>query len=307
MPKTVLVSLVKYPVQISTIVSMLDSGGSSAQFRIDFKTLPAGDIRRHLIAFSNAPDWKKQLFALRVGRETFDGGHKGHAFGNVFISGLEHIHKDFEKALEITHEFLEVKKHRVLPATVEHSHIYAILENDEFIFGEDEIDVPLKHDPKLKIKDLLLTKKVKAYLPAIDAVVKADIITIGPGDLYSSLVPCFLPEGMEEALQKTKAKKILIVNAMTKLGETNDYSVMDFAKEAEKYMGCPLDFVIYNAEIPDKKRIEEYKKEESSVTEMVKVNGGLAGKKFIGAKILTEKSAIIYDPEKLVKIIMSLI
>jgi len=307
MPKAILAKLIEYSVKISTIVSMLESGGSSAQFRIDFKTLPAGDIRRHLLAFSTAPDWKKELFSLRIGRETFDGGHKGHAFGNVFISGLEYIHKDFSKALDIAHDFLEVKDHRVLPATIEQSHIYAILENDELIFGEDEIDVPVKHDPKLRIKQLLLTKKAKAFFPAIEAIGEADVITIGPGDLYSSLIPCFLPAGISEAVKKTKAKKVLIINAMTKLGETNDFSVLDFANEVEKYMGCSLDYVIYNAEIPDKKRIDEYKKEESSVIELVKVNNGLDSKKFIGAKILTTEGAIIYDPEKLVKTIMSLI
>lgn len=311
MPKAVLAKLIEYPVKISTIASMLESGGSSAQFRMDFKTLPPGDIRRHLIAFSSAPDWKKELFSLRVGRETFDGGHKGHSFGNVFISGLEYINKDFGKALDIAHDFLEVKEHKVLPATIELSHIYAVLENDELIFGEDEIDVPLKHDPKLRIKQLFLTKKVKAYFPALEAIREADVITIGPGDLYSSLIPCFLPAGMSEAVKKSKAKKILIVNAMTKLGETNDYSVMDFAKEVEKYMGCSLDYVIYNSEIPDKKRIEEYKKEEPSVIEPVKIdpliNSRQAGKKFIGAKILTKEGAIIYDAEKLVKTIMSLL
>ncbi len=307
MSKTTLIGLKNYPVKLSAVSSMLDSGGSSAQFSIDFKTLPAGDIRRHLITLSDAPSWKKELFALRIGREIFDGGHKGHSFGNIFVSGLEHIFQDFEKAMEVAHEFLEIKDHKALPATMERSHIYAILESGEVIFGEDEIDVPQKHDPKLKIKKLLLTKKIKAYAPVVDAVSKADLIVIGPGDLYSSLLPCFLPEGIAEALQKTKAKKVLVCNAMTKLGETNNFSVLDFADEMEKYLGCPLDFVIYNNEIPSKERISKYKKEESGILELVRIDKKLDSKKFIGSNVLTKDGPIFYDPDILAELIMSLI
>ena len=306
MSKTVLIGLKKHPVKLSAISSMLDSGGSSAQFRIDFKTLPAGDIRRHLIALSDAPSWKKELFALRVGREIFDGGHKGHSFGNIFVSGLEHIFQDFERAMEIAHEFLEVKDHKALPVTTEQSHIYAILENGEVIFGEDEIDVPQKHDPKLRIKKLLLTKEVKAYLPALNAVSKADLIVIGPGDLYSSLLPCFLPDGIVKALQKTKAKKVFVCNTMTKHGETNGFSVLDFSDKIEKYIGCPLDFVIYNKEVSSKERIDEHKKNAVGILDLVKVDKELDNKKFIGNNILIKDGPIFHDPEILAKLIMSL-
>ncbi|MCK4800055.1 YvcK family protein [Candidatus Parcubacteria bacterium] len=306
MSKTVLIGLKKHPVKLSAVSSMLDSGGSSAQFRVDFKTLPAGDIRRHLIALSDAPSWKKELFALRIGREIFDGGHKGHSFGNIFVSGLEHIFQDFEKAMEISHEFLETKDHKALPATTEQSHIYAILENGEVIFGEDEIDVPQRHDPKLKIKKLFLTKKVKAYPRTIDAILKSDLIVIGPGDLYSSLLPCFLPERITEALQKTKARKVFVCNTMTKHGETNNFSVLDFANKIEEYMGCCLDFVIYNKEISSKERIDEHKKNALGILGPVRINEELDTKKFIGSNILIKDGPIFHDPDVLAKLIMSL-
>ena len=306
MSKTTLIGLKKYPVKLFTVCSMLDSGGSSAQFRVDFKTLPAGDIRRHLIALSDAPSWKKELFDLRIGREIFDGGHKGHSFGNIFVSGLEHIFQDFEKAMEISHEFLEIKDHKAFPATIEQSHIYAILENGEVIFGEDEIDIPQRHNPKLKIKKLFLTKKIKAYPRTIDAILKSDLIVIGPGDLYSSLLPCFLPDGITEALQKTKAKKIFVCNTMTKHGETNGFSVLDFANKIEEYMGCCLDFVIYNKEISSKERIDEHKKNALGILEPVRINKELDTKKFIGSNILIKDGPIFHDPDVLAKLIMSL-
>lgn len=322
MPKAILEPLAKYPVDITSVTSMVDNGGSASQFRADFNALPPGDIRRHILALSNAPEWKKKLWTFRFGREVFDEGHKGHNFANAFIAGLEYIFQDHGKAMEVVHEFMEVNTEEVIisqagvskktksiamPATVDKTHVYAELENGEIIKGEDEIDVPRHHDPNLKIKKVFLKPKAKAYPPVLKAISEADAITIGPGDLYSSSIPCILMEGMVETLCKTKAKKIFIVTTMTKSGETNNYSVADFANEVEKYMGCSLDYVIYNAEIPDKKRIEEYKKEEPSVIELVKVNDGLDAKKFIGVKILTKEGAIVYDPEKLVKTIMSLI
>lgn len=307
MPKAVLAGLRKQPVEIFTVASMLESGGSSAQLRIDFNVLPAGDIRRHMIALSDAPDWKKKLFSLRIGREVFDGGHKGHAFGNVFISGLEHIFKDFEQAMKICHEFLDVKG-LVLPATIEKGHIYSIYENGEVWFGEDEIDVPLKHNPNLKIKDVLLTNKVNAYPQTLDAIKQADLVVIGPGDMYSSLMPCFLPEGMKEAMQNAKAKKVFICPPMTKLGETNDFTVQGFASETEKYIGCPLDHVLFNTNIPPEERVSEYKKAEPSVHKIVDFNEGLDKNKFIGADLLAaDGDGIVYNPDKVVGVLMGLL
>jgi len=308
MTKAVLTPLKKYPVMITGITSMVDNGGSAGQLREDFNVLPPGDIRRHVLALSDAPQWKKDLWVFRFGHEVFDGGHKGHVFANAFMAGLEHNLKNYAKALDVIHEFMEVdKKHRALPATVDKTQIYAELENGKIIKGEDEIDVPIKHDPKLKIKKVYLEPKVKAYSKALEAVEKADLITIGPGDLYSSLIPCFLVKGMKEAFKKSKAKKIFIVNIMTKLGETNNFSVADFIREAEKYMDTELDYVIYNDQAPSKERLDRFKNEESAVIDLVKVDNGLAKKKFIAGDLLLKNGPIIHDPEKLVKTIMSLI
>ena len=307
-PKLLLDPLKKYNMKITGITSMVDNGGSTGQLRRDFNILPPGDIRRHILALSDAPKWKKDFFGFRFGREEFDGGHKGHNFANAFIGGLEYILKDYKKVLEITHDFMEVKKeNQALPATINKKvQLIAELENGKFIEGEDEIDVPQKHNPNLKIKKVFLKPKVKAFPPAIEAIIKADLITIGPGDLYSSAICCLLPAGMRKAFKETKAKKVLIVNSMTKLGETNNFSVLDFADEVEKYIDCPLDFVIYNTKIPSKKRIEKYKKEEPLILDLVKIDKNLDEKKFIGKNLLEKNGPIIYNSNKLVKLIMSL-
>ena len=303
MPNAVLKGLKKYDLDITSVTSMVDSGGSSGQLRKDFNVLPPGDMRRHLLALSEAPEWKKELFKFRFGREEFGDGHRGHSFGNAFIAGLEYVLKDYEEVLKIVHEFLEVKG-RCLPATIEKTNLVAILENGQEIFGEDEIDVPKAHDPNLKIKKIFLKPEAKAYQPVSDAIENADLIIIGPGDLYSSLIPCVLPRGIKESLEKSKAKKILIVPAMTKIGETNGFSVLDFANEMERYVGSPLDFVIYNNFVPEKERVEKYKKEELNVHEIVEINEGIDEKRFIGRDLLVKSGEIVYDPDKLADVII---
>ncbi len=306
MPKAILIPLKKYPVIITSITSMTDSGGSSGQLRKDFNVLPPGDMRRHILALSEAPEWKKQLWTFKFGHEAFEGGHKGHVFANIFLAGTENTLKDYSKVLDLAHEFMEVSKdYKALPATVEKSNLYAKLENGTIIKGESEIDVPKEHDPNLKIIKVYLKPEAKAFPPALEAVEKADVITIGPGDLYSSIIPCFLMKGMKASLKKSKAKKIFICNTMTKLGETNNFSVLDFSKKIEKYLGANIDRVIYNSQIPSSKRIEKYKKEEPSLLDMVKIDRDLNMNKFITGNLLLKNGPIIYDPDKLAEFIMS--
>ncbi|MBI2144469.1 YvcK family protein [Candidatus Woesearchaeota archaeon] len=304
-PKAVLPGLKNLGAEITAITSMADSGGSSGQLRKDFSVLPPGDIRRHLLALSDAPEWKKQLFAFRFGHEEFEGGHKGHSFGNVFLAGLEHVLGDYGKALDFAHQFLEVKG-KCLPATTDKVQVVAVLENSEAIVGEDEIDVPKKHSPHVKIRKISLKPGARAYPPVLEAIRKADFIAIGPGDLYSSLLPSILPRGIAEALRESKAKKAFICPAMTKLGETQEFAVADFAAEAEKYMKSPLDFVIYNTTIPDSSRIALHKKEEPAQTGPVKINKGLDGKRFIGKDLLKSSGMVVYDTGKVAAAITKL-
>ncbi|MBW6440815.1 YvcK family protein [Patescibacteria group bacterium] len=306
MPKKILESLVKYPVKITTITSMVDNGGSTGQLREDFGVLPAGDIRRHILALSEAPQWKKDLWNFRFGREIFEGGHEGHSFANVFFAGLEKSFGDYEKVLKFVHEFMEVNGY-AMPATIKNTQVNAELENGEIIKGESEIDVPKKHNPNLAIKKVFLSPEVESYKPSLEAIESADLIIIGPGDLYSSIIPCFLSQGMSEAFQKSKAKKVFICNTMTKLGETNNFSVLDFSDEVEKYIKSELDFVIFNTLIPSNDIIENFKNKHLEIIELVKINDDLNSKKFIGGDLLEKDGGVVHDSKKLVKLIISLV
>ena len=300
MPKAVLIGLKKYPVKISAVCAMLDSGGSSGRLRKDYKIVSPGDIKRAFIALANTSPAVAELFNYR-----FQAGElKGHSFANLFITALELATNDYEKTIKEVSRILNVE-HQVLPVTLDRSNLYAILENGKIISGETNIDIP-KHNGKLKIKKVFLKPKAKAYPKAQEAIKKADLIVIGPGDLYSSLAQILLTKGIPEAIEKNKGKSVYICNLMTKHGETNDFTVLDFTKEIEKYLKTKIDYVIYNNFIPEKKRIRNYKKNHSELLGLVKINENLAKEKFIGKNLLL-KDLIEHNPKKLAKILISLI
>lgn len=307
MPKVVLHEFKNYDeFEITSVTSMVDDGGSTGALRKELNVLPPGDIRRHILALSQAEEWKKKLWKFRFANDiVFEDGHRGHNFANIFIAGLEHVLGDFEKALEIIHEFMRVKG-KCLPATLNKVTLYAELENGQILKGEYNMDVPKNRNGKLRIKRTWLEPEAKAYEPVLKAIEEADAIIIGPGDLYSSIVPCFLPKGIKHSLEKSNAKKIFIAPAMTKLVETYGYTLEDYVNEVEKYISN-LDFVIYNITVPTQERIEAYKKEEPLLCELVlPKNKNLSEEKFISRDLLLKKGVIEYDPEKVKKTLLEI-
>lgn len=307
MPKAILEDLKGYKANIVSVTSMVDDGGSTGQLRSQFGVLPPGDVRRHILAFSDAPKWKKELWNFRFGNEEFAGGHKGHNFANVFIAGLEKSLKNYDEVLEKCYEFMEVKKNfRVMPATTSKVTLCAEMEDGSVVEGEGEIDVPKNHSENLKIKKIFLKSRAGAYKKLITEIKDADAIIIGPGDLYSSILPCFLPDGIQSAIKKSKARKILVCNVMNKKGETNGFSVEDFAVETEKYIGAQLDFVLYNNKVLENELLKEIKKSDSSFLDQVGWDGLLDKNKFIGGGFL-KKSGVSHDGKKLTKMIWKLV
>jgi len=304
MPKVVLSELKKYDFELTSVTSMVDSGGSTGALRRELNVLPPGDIRRHILALSEAEDWKKKLWNFRFAKDmVFENGHRGYSFANVFIAGLELALGDFEKVLKIVHEFMHVKG-TCLPATLEKTTLCAELENGKILVGEHEIDVPINRDPKLRIEKIWLEPRVRAYERVMESIENAHAIVIGPGDLYSSILPCFLPEGMKSALNKSDAVKIFIAPAMTKLGETFGYVLEDYVKEVERY-ACYLDYVIYNSFVPERSRIEEYRRRESLLDEMLIAKS--EDERYVAGNLLLDSGAIEYDPKKVIKILLKVL
>lgn len=299
---TVLSGLKKYPVNLSAIVTMADSGGSSRILREDFGILPPGDIRRALVALSQSEKVLADLFNYRFK----EGGLTGYSFGNLLITALERTKGDFEKAIEEAGKILNIKG-EVIPVTLGNTNLYAILENGQIIEGEDNIDVP-KHDPNLKIKKVYLKPQVKINPRARSAILKADLIVIGPGDLYTSIIPNLLVKSISRAVSKSRAKKVYICNLMTKLGETNNFTGPDFIKEVEKYLkGKFLDYVIFNNKKPPQTRVTKYEKEGAVFVQCNKEN--FQGKRFkvIKRNFLRKKGFIRHDSNKLAKTLMQIV
>jgi len=295
----VLRGLKHFDIELTAVVSMMDSGGSTGRLRDEFGFLPPGDVRRCLLALSQDTGMLRKLFEYRFSKGV---GLNGHNLGNLFLTALRDITGKEEKSIKAASELLNIKG-RVLPVTTTNSQLSAILENGQVVVGETNIDIP-RHDPQLRIKKLLLVPKPKAYKETIQAILEADKIVLGPGDLYTSVIPNLLVTGIAQAIKKSKAKKIYVCNIMTKHGETNGFKASDFVSEVEKYLGKGvLDYVICNDKRPSKQLILEYEKEQAGYVEPDLKNSSF---KVAKADLLDSIDLARHNPDKLANIILQI-
>lgn len=249
---TVLSGLKKYPLNISAIITMMDSGGSTGRLRDQLGVLPPGDLRQSLVALSNSSNLLRDLFNYRYE----NGDLTGHTFGNIFLSTIEKISGSNEKALEEISKILNVKG-KVIPVTYDKCHLIAEYEDGSKIIGETHIDESLTSRPKIINLSIKPTPNVNKDV--IDAINKSDFIILGPGDLYTSIFPNLVVPGVIDCISKSKAEIIYISNLMTKKGQTDNYTHQDHIDEVNKYLkGNLLDFVIVNNKKPNKKVLEYY-------------------------------------------------
>lgn len=299
---TALSGLKKYPVNLTAIVSMADDGGSTKLLREEFGILPPGSVRPALIALSKAPQILAELFNFRFTKGSFNG----HNFGNLFITALTEHFGSFERALEEVGTILGIQGH-VVPSTLQSVRLAAKLENGKMVQGEANIDVP-KHDGNLRIRLIWLEPKAKANPKAIAAIKAANLIVIGPGDLYSSIIPNFLVEGISKAMRQSKAKKIYVCNIMTKFGETAGFSARDFLAAIEKYLDRnTIDYILLNSAKPSKDRVKKYEKEKSEFVEGNPKEFEGRNLKIIRKDFLRKTGFIRHDQDKLAKAIISLL
>lgn len=300
---TVLSGLKKQFSDLTAIVTMADDGGSTGILREEFGILPPGDIRRALIALSASDN--EILSGLFNYRFEEGSGLSGHSFGNLLITALERITGSFSKAIDEAGKILSVQG-RVLPVTLKKISLLAELENGEIVKGEANIDIP-KHDGRLKIKKVWLEPKTPINPAAKKAILSADAIILGPGDLYTSLIPNLLVRGVKESLRQARGKKIYFVNLMTKFGETHGFRASDFVSSIEKYLGKGvLDYVIINKTKPSAMRFRPYVEEKAEFVEPDTDN--FSGKPTpILASLIRRSGFIRHDPEKIAKLVAMLI
>jgi len=297
---TVLSGLRKYPVELTAVVSMADDGGSTGILREEFGILPPGDVRRGLLALSHPKDRiLGDLFSYRFE----EGGFKGHSFGNIMLTALERITGSFEEAIEEAGRMLGACGN-VVPVTLDNVRLLAELENGLVIHGETNLDIP-QHDGQVRIKRVWLEPKARLNPRARSAIAAADLVVIGPGDLYTSIIPNLAVAGVPRAIRESKAKKIYVVNLMTKWGETYGFCASDFIAASERYLGKgTLDYALVNTKHPSPERRRLYEKESAEF-----VAPGTLGKRPVPVygDFLRRRGFVRHDPERLAQTIVSLL
>ncbi len=300
----VLKGLKNYPISITSIVTTFDNGGSTGILRDEFGILPPGDLRRSLVALS--PDTGdstiRDLFSFRFPKES---SLHGHSFGNLFLQALDSVTGNEVSAIKKASEILNIKN-KIFPISVDKAHLCAELENGEIIKGQTNIDKP-KHDGSVKIKKVFLEPNAIIYTEAYDAIINADIVVMGPGDLYTSIIPNFLVEGFPDAIEQTKAKIIYILNIMTKWGETNNFKASDFAKALLLYVKKDkLDYIICNNSKINSELTEKYKGEKAEPVLIDKNELEKYANNIIEEDVSLQAEIVRHDAKKIASVIMSI-
>lgn len=239
---------------LTAIVTMADDGGGSGKLREDLGMLPPGDIRSCILAMADEEGLMQELLKYRF----TEGMLEGQSFGNLLIAALNGICGNFEAAVAKTNEILRVRG-QVLPVTSSDVHLCALLENGALICGESKIqpEVLLQKSPIAKV--FLKPEKPAATAMALEAIHKADLILMGPGSLFTSIIPNFLVDGISEAIRDAMGRKILVCNMMTQPGETDHYTVWEHTARAAEYVGEKnIEYVIANNKVIDKDTLKPY-------------------------------------------------
>ena len=298
---TMLRGLKQYTSHITAIVTVGDDGGGSGKLREDLGMLPPGDIRNCILALADTEPLMEDLLQYRF----TEGSLKGQCFGNLFLAAMAGISENFEDAVQKMSSVLAVKG-KVLPVTLDDMKLIAELENGEIIEGESKIpsEVIVRNTriKKIAIKPI----DAKPLEEAIKAINNADVIIMGPGSLYTSIIPNLLVKGIPEAICKSPAKKVYISNVMTQPGETDGFKVSNHLKVLMDYgVAENIDYVIANNGIipPDIK--EKYAKENAKLVVLDYENISNLNVNVIEADLIKiTKRYVKHNAEKLAELIM---
>lgn len=304
------------PDLITAVVGTWDSGGSSGRLRTDLGVLPPGDIRQCLLALMEDPKQRQvaqKLFEDRM--VDVKGPLKGHNIGNLIAARLEQIYKGPDRGTEAERLLFRIRA-KVLPISISELNLLAKLEGGEELNGESTIDLRAQKkgfNPKQKIHRIYFDTNADPNPDVITAINEAEVIIFSAGDLYTSLLPHLLVGGIKEAIEQSDARVVLILNLMTKVGETDNFKASDYLKAFIYYLGSEkkIGFMVTNSNGLDKEVLKVYKKDKQ---QPVKVDKDAVKKIAPDLKILEKPLAIYHirehlfrhDPQKLAKAILEL-
>ncbi|MFO0723866.1 MAG: uridine diphosphate-N-acetylglucosamine-binding protein YvcK [Myxococcota bacterium] len=255
---TVLTALKTLPAMLLTsVVSMADDGGSSGRLRASFGILPPGDVRRSLVALSNAPEMMNHVMGYR-----FAGGEglEGHNVGNLILAALADLTGDMPRAVKALGDILNVQG-LVLCITGQESTLTAEFAGGLIVRGESHIDLCTDRDPALRLRRLWHEPAARCTADVYAALRGADLVILGPGDLYTSVIAGLVIQDVARAIAHSKAHRLYITNLMTKPGETSGYDAADHVREVLRYLGGDhLDEVLISSTLPTPSAVLEYRK-----------------------------------------------
>ncbi len=288
---------------LAAVVTVSDDGGSSGRLRRDFDILPPGDIRNCMTALCEDELLLSQLFRYRFASGR---GLKGHSFGNLFLTAMNQITGDFAQAVKLSSEILAIRGH-IFPATAANVRLEAVLDDGSVVRGESKIS-----KSRRPIRKIRLDPPHCAPLPdALNALANADLITLGPGSLYTSVVPNILVKGMAEAIEKSPAVKVYFVNLMWQPGETINFTASQHAKVIQAHARRKLiDCVVVNSapiavEVRRKYEREKVQPVENDLDSLAKL-----GMKIVTADLVSqsavEQDRIRHDPAALARVVIDL-
>lgn len=298
---TLLRGLTAHTSNITAIVTVADDGGSSGRLRRDLGVLPPGDIRNNLAALARDENLMTQLFQYRFG----EGGLEGHSFGNLFITALSGVTGSFEQALIESSRVLAVRG-RVLPSTLSDVTLMADLrevQTNNVRRVEGESAIPEVHGVIERV--FLKPDNVPAYPDAVRAILSADLVVIGPGSLYTSILPNLLVQGIGEAVRHSRALRVYVCNVATQAGETDRYTVEDHVRAIERHVGPGLfDLVLANDRFLDAGEDMNF-----SYVALAENNHGVVGSgaKIVTAPLVDEQRPWRHDAARLAETLMKLL
>jgi uncharacterized cofD-like protein len=280
---------------LTGVVTVTDDGGSSGRLRQEFQMLPPGDVRNCLVALAEDEHLLTRLLQYRF---ESDGALSGHSFGNILLTALTHLTGDFVEAIKLASEVLNIKG-RIFPSTTEDVTLIAEMADGRLVRGETRIV-----ESRSPIKRMRLSKECCQPLPeTLAAIERADLITIGPGSLYTSIIPNLLVDGIASALCKSDALRVYICNVMTQSGETDGFTVEDHVSVLMEYSpGLQLDCIIANSAPVSQALLEKYLAE--GARPVVPATLESCNSRTIFANLVSEDNHVRHDPIKLADLLM---
>ena len=285
---------------LTAVVTVADDGGSTGRIRQDLDIIAPGDLRNCLVALADKEGLMEKLFAHRFGGS---GNLTGHSFGNLFIAALIEVLGDVEEAMDATSKVLRVRG-KVIPSSAEKLRLNAEMTDGRIVEGESQI--PHAHG---KIKRVFTTPEhPRAIQSAVDAIREADAIVLGPGSLYTSIMPNLCVPDIVQAVRTSKAPKIYICNVMTQPGETDDYTVSDHIRAINRQAGGKvIDFVIANNGDVDPAVLQRYVAHGSHPVIIDKKAVSQTGATLILSNLINKENSATHDTKKLANVLFDLI